>query len=314
MLACGGYESHTSQIDPEEFSYAHADNKIHKVLRQALNIGTWKDNVKKELVLILMLIMIPIVVTFSSLPSFAEENVGNLQSRSVPVYGYEIINIYPHDNTTFTEGLVYDGKTLYESTGLYGKSTLRQVDLKTGRILKLHRLPEEFFGEGLTLWKDQMIQLTWKSRIGFVYNKESFNQTRSFSYPKDGWGLTSDGQRLIMSDGSDTLYFLNPDTFEEIGSIRVKDNSIPVDKLNELEFIKGNVYANVWYTSRIAIISSETGEVTGYIDLQGLVDRERGLGDVDVLNGIAYEADKDLLLVTGKLWPELFEIKIQPEA
>ena len=265
-------------------------------------------------ILILVLIVIPIVAVFSSLPSLAEESVSNLQSSPVPVYGYDVINIYPHNTTAFTEGLVYDGKTLYESTGLYGNSTLRQVELATGRIQKVYRLPDEFFGEGLTIWKDQLIQLTWRSRIGSVYNKQSFNQTRSFSYPREGWGLTNDGQRLIASDGSDTLYFLNPDTFGEIGSIRVKDNSIPVDQLNELEFIKCNVYANVWQTSRIAIISSETGEVTGYIDLQGLVDRERNLGDVDVLNGIAYEADKDLLLVTGKLWPELFEIKIQPKA
>ena len=253
------------------------------------------------------------LVSFSSLLSFAEENMVDMQSSPVPVYGYEIIHVYPHDKTAFTEGMVYDGKTLYESTGLYGNSTLRQVDLTTGRILKLYRLPDELFGEGLTLWKDQLIQLTWQSRMGFVYNKESFNQNRSFGYPRDGWGLTNDGQRLIMSDGTDALYYLSPDTFDDIGSIRVKDNSNPVDQLNELEFIKGKVYANIYQTSRIAIISPETGEVTGYIDLQGLVVRERKLGNVDVLNGIAYEADKDLLLITGKLWPELFEIKIQPE-
>jgi glutamine cyclotransferase len=248
-------------------------------------------------------------------PSLAADNaVNKTQSSPVPVYGYKIINVYPHNRTAFTEGLVYDGETLYESTGLYGNSTLRQVDLTTGRILKVYRLPGEFFGEGLTLWKDQLIQLTWQSRIGFVYNKESFNQTRSFSYPREGWGLTSDGQRLIASDGSDTLYFLNPDTFEEIGSIRVDDNNIPVDQLNELEFIKGNVYANVWLTSRIAIISPETGKVTGWIDLQGLVNREDQLGNVDALNGIAYEEDKDLLIVTGKFWPELFEIQIQSKA
>jgi glutamine cyclotransferase len=175
-------------------------------------------------------------------------------------------------------------------------------------------LPDVFFGEGLTLWKDQLIQLTWQSGTGFVYNNKSFNQTRSFSYSREGWGITSDGKRLIMSDGSDTLYFLNPDTFYDTGSIRVMENGNPVNNLNELEFIKGKVYANVYYSSRIAIISPETGEVTGWIDLQGLVDREDQLGNVDVLNGIAYEADKDLLLVTGKFWPELFEIKIQSKA
>jgi glutamine cyclotransferase len=252
--------------------------------------------------------------SFALMPSLAADGAVN-QTRSgpVPVYGYKIINVYPHDRTAFTEGLVYDGKILYESTGLYDNSTLRQVDLTTGRILKLYRLPDEFFGEGLTLWKDQLIQLTWQSGIGFVYDKKSFNQTRSFSYSREGWGITSDGRRLIMSDGSDTLYFLNPDTFEDTGSVMVKDNGNPVNQLNELEFIKGKVYANVYLTSRIAIISQDTGKVTGWIDLQGLVDRENQLGNVDVLNGIAYEADKDLLIVTGKFWPELFEIKVQPK-
>jgi len=254
------------------------------------------------------------IASFASVPSAADNVVNQTQSSQSPVYGYKIINVYHHDKTAFTEGLVYDGKTLYESTGLYDNSTLRQVDLTTGRILKLYRLPDEFFGEGLTLWADQLIQLTWQSRIGFVYNKKSFNQTRSFSYPREGWGITSDGQRLIMSDGSDTLYFLNPDTFEDTGSIRVMENGNPVNQLNELEYIKGKVYANIYLTSRIAIISPSTGEVTGWIDLQGLVDRENGLGDVDILNGIAYEADRDLLIVTGKFWPELFEIKIQSKA
>jgi glutamine cyclotransferase len=198
-------------------------------------------------ILILVLILIPIVAVFSSLPSLAEESVSNLQSSPVPVYGYDVINIYPHNTTAFTEGLVYDGKTLYESTGLYGNSTLRQVELATGRIQKVYRLPDEFFGEGLTIWKDQLIQLTWRSKIGFVYDKQSFNQTRSFSYPREGWGLTNDGQRLIASDGSDTLYFLNPDTFDEMGSIRVKDNNISVNKLNELEFIKGKVRQHISY-------------------------------------------------------------------
>jgi glutamine cyclotransferase len=254
------------------------------------------------------------IASFASVPSAADNVANQTQSSQTPVYGYKIINVYHHDKTAFTEGLVYDGKTLYESTGLYDNSTLRQVDLTTGRILKLYRLPDEFFGEGLTLWADQLIQLTWQSRIGFVYNKKSFNQTRSFSYPREGWGITSDGQRLIMSDGSDTLYFLNPDTFADTGSIRVMENGNPVNQLNELEYIKGKVYANIYLTSRIAIISPSTGEVTGWIDLQGLVDRENGLGDVDILNGIAYEADRDLLIVTGQFWPELFEIKIQSKA
>jgi glutamine cyclotransferase len=255
------------------------------------------------------------IASFALVPSLAANAANNqTQSSPIPVYGYKIINVYPHDKTAYTEGLVYDGKTLYESTGLYGKSTLRQVDLKTGLVLKLYRLSDEVFGEGLTLWKDQLIQLTWQSGIGFVYDKKSFNQTRSFSYSREGWGIANDSRKLIMSDGSDTLYFLNPDTFDDTGSIRVTENGDPVYRLNELEFIKGKVYANVYYSSRIAIITPETGEVTGWIDLQGLVDRENQLGNVDVLNGIAYEADKDLFIVTGKFWPELFEIEIQPKA
>lgn len=255
------------------------------------------------------------LASFALVPSLAADNaVNQTQSSPVPVYGYKIINVYPHDETAFTEGLFYDGKTLYESTGLYDNSTLRQVDLTTGRILKLYRLADEFFGEGLTLWKDQLVQLTWQSGIGFVYDKKSFNKTRSFDYNREGWGITTDGRRLIMSDGSDSLYFMYPDTFDDAGSVRVEYNGNPVSQLNELEFIKGKVYANVYYTSMIAIISPETGEVTGWIDLQGLVDRETEQGSVDVLNGIAYEEDKDLLLVTGKLWPELFEIKIQPKS
>lgn len=255
------------------------------------------------------------IASFALVPSSAAYAANNqTQTSPIPVYGYKIINVYPHDRTAYTEGLVYDGKTLYESTGLYGKSTLRQVDLKTGRVQKLYRLSDDIFGEGLTLWKDQLIQLTWKSGIGFVYDRNSFNQTRSFSYSREGWGIANDSRKLIMSDGTDTLYFLNPDTFDDTGSIRVTVNGEPVNLLNELEFVKGKVYANVYYSSRIAVISPETGEVTGWIDLQGLVDRENQLGNVDVLNGIAYEADKDLFIVTGKLWPELFEIEIQPKA
>lgn len=267
---------------------------------------------KTVLLLATILLAFASFVSMSSLAANATVNQTGL--GPVPVYGYKIINVYPHDKTAFTEGLVYDGETLYESTGLYDDSTLRQVDLTTGRILKLYRLDDEFFGEGLTLWKDQLIQLTWQSGIGFVYDKKSFNKTRSFDYNREGWGITTDGHRLIMSDGSDTLYFMNPDTFDDTGSVRVEYNGNPVSQLNELEFIKGEVYANVYYTSMIAIISPETGKVTGWIDLQGLVDRETEQGNIDVLNGIAYETDKDLLLVTGKLWPELFEIKIQPKA
>jgi glutamine cyclotransferase len=232
---------------------------------------------------------------------------------SMPVYEYKIINIYPHDSTAYTQGLVYDGKDLYESTGLYGNSTVRRVELETGRIQKIYRMPAKYFGEGMTIWKNQLVQLTWKSMVGFVYNKSNFNQIGDFYYDRDGWGITNDSQRLIMSDGSDTLYFMNPDTFSDEGLIKVKENGKPVYQLNELEFINGKVLANIYLDDRIAIISPETGAITGWIDLQGLSARENNLGKVDVLNGIAYNARRDTLLVTGKFWPELFEIEIQSE-
>jgi glutaminyl-peptide cyclotransferase len=231
----------------------------------------------------------------------------------VPVYGYKIINIYPHDTAAYTQGLVYDGQDLYESTGLYGNSSVRRVELETGKIQQSHTMPAGYFGEGITLWKDQLIQLTWKSMRGFVYNKSDFIQVREFYYTREGWGITSDGIRLIISDGSDTLYFMNPDTFADEGSIRVKENGKPVFNLNELEFVHGRILANVYVDNRIAIISPETGAVTGWIDLRGVTAREKNLSSVDVLNGIAYNPKNGTLLITGKLWPELFEIEIQRE-
>ncbi len=235
------------------------------------------------------------------------------EEDNATVCGYKIINIYPHDKAAYTQGLVYDGKDLYESTGLYGNSTLRQVELKTGRILKLYRMPGKFFGEGVTIWKNQLVQLTWKSMIGFVYNKSDFKQIGDFYYDREGWGIANDSKRLIMSDGSDTLYFINPDTFSDEGMIKVKDRGKSVYQLNELEFINGKIFANVYFDNRIVIISPETGIIIGWIDLQELAARERNLSHVDVLNGIAYNAKNDTLLVTGKFWPELFEIEIQKD-
>jgi glutamine cyclotransferase len=235
------------------------------------------------------------------------------EQHTVPVYGYKIIAVYPHDKDAYTQGLVYDGQNLYESTGLYGNSTVRQVELETGKVRQSYSVPSRYFGEGLTIWKDGLIQLTWKSMTGFVYNKSDFKQIRDFSYKREGWGITSDGLHLIMSDGSDTLYFINPETFTDIGSIRVKASDEPVFNLNELEYINGSIVANVYFDNRIAIISPETGAVTGWIDLRELTAREKNMSTVGVLNGIAYNPKNGTLLVTGKLWPELFEIEIQKE-
>ena len=233
---------------------------------------------------------------------------------SIPVYTYEIVNIYPHDRGAFTQGLVYEeGGILYEGTGLRGRSTLRLVELETGDVLRLHSLPIHLFGEGVAVYGDQIFQLTWQSHVGFVYDKDSFELLQEFTYPTEGWGITHDGQRLIMSDGTSTLHFLDPETLEETGQIEVYDQNGPVNRLNELEYIHGEVYANVWKTDRISRIDPHTGRVTGWIDLTGLLTEEDRVEPVDVLNGIAYDADNDRLFVTGKLWPKIFEIELMPK-
>ncbi len=231
-------------------------------------------------------------------------------SPAVVTYTYRVVNSYPHDRNAYSQGLVYEDGVLYEGTGLYGSSSLRRVDLPTGEIKQIHRLPAEYFGEGIAIYKDTIIQLTWQSRVGFVYDKNSFDLRREFSYPTEGWGLTYDGQRLIMSDGTSTLHFLDPETLEAIGSIEVRDGGTSVKRINELEYVKGKVYANIWLTNKIAIIEPQDGRVTGWIDLTGLLPVQASTQPVDVLNGIAYDAPADRLFVTGKLWPLLFEIKL----
>jgi len=227
-------------------------------------------------------------------------------------YTYEVVNVYPHDGSAFTQGLVFEDGVLLEGTGLYGESTLRRVDLETGSPLQVYALPNEFFGEGITVFGGRIIQLTWQSNKGFVYDKDSFDLLQEFEYPTEGWGITHDGSRLIMSDGTATLYFLDPETFEEVGQVEVRDaNTGPVTRLNELEFIDGSIYANIWTKDRIAIIDPQTGQVRGWVDLQGLRDLE-DTGIENVLNGIAYDAKDDRLFVTGKNWSHLFEIKLIP--
>jgi glutamine cyclotransferase len=228
------------------------------------------------------------------------------------VYTYEIVNVYPHDREAYTQGLIFVDGVLYEGTGRYGQSTLRRVDLETGEILQLHRLPLELFGEGVTVFGGKIIQLTWHSRFGFVYDKDTFALEQLFTYPTEGWGITHDGRRLIMSDGTSTLYFWDPATLAEIGQVQVYDENGPVIRLNELEYINGEVYANVWQTNRIARINPDTGQVLGWIHLDGLLTAEDLSQPVNVLNGIAYDAENDRLFVTGKLWPKLFEIRLAP--
>jgi glutamine cyclotransferase len=231
----------------------------------------------------------------------------------VPTYGYRVVHSYPHDPAAFTQGLLVRNGFFYEGTGMNGQSGVRKVKIETGEVLQAQPLSSEYFGEGITDWKGSLIQITWRSEVGFVYDLNTFERKRTFSYTGEGWGLTHDESRIIMSDGSAQLRFLDPETLKETGRITVRDASGPVLNLNELEYVKGEIYANVWQTERVARISPKDGRVTGWIDLKGLLspaERTR----TDVLNGIAYDAAGDRLFVTGKWWPRVFEITLVPPA
>jgi len=258
-----------------------------------------------------ILLALPAVLFLAAMLAAAQGNSHLVEAGDISLFGYQIINVYPHSSLAFTQGLVYDEGVLYEGTGLYGRSSLRRVDLETGRVLQQTNLESTLFGEGIALWKDRIIQLTWQSGLGLVYGKENLTGIGNFSYPTEGWGITSDNRSLIMSDGTDILHILDPESFAEMGQIKVTANGTPLKGLNELEYIKGQIYANIWPTSWIAIISPESGEVKGKINLQGILQEDDIQGSkVDVLNGIAYDAREDRLFVTGKLWPKLFEIKL----
>lgn len=233
-----------------------------------------------------------------------------VSSAQVPTYTYQIINTYPHDPNAFTQGLVFHRGVLYEGTGRNGYSSIRLTDLETGSVLHQRDLSAEYFGEGITIWQDRLIQLTWQSGVGFIYDLATFAPLGSFSYPGEGWGLTHDDQRLIMSDGTDVIRFLDLESLAENGRIQVHDQNGPVVRLNELEYINGEIWANIWQTNTIARISPQTGQVVGWIDLTGLLNPADLTQPADVLNGIAYDAAQDRLFVTGKWWPTLFEIKL----
>lgn len=225
---------------------------------------------------------------------------------------YRIVHAYPHDQHAFTQGLVYVDGHLYESTGIQGQSTLREEDLETGRILRMQLDSDRYFGEGLTDWKNTLIQLTWQAHTALVYDRLTFRLLRTFHYEGEGWGLTHDAKSLILSDGSSIVRFFDPDTFKEIRRLPVTDHGKPITQLNELEYIHGEIYANVWHTNRIARISPANGRVLGWIDLKGLMPRDQLASDEAVLNGIAYDATRNRLFVTGKLWPKIFEIAVVP--
>jgi glutamine cyclotransferase len=226
---------------------------------------------------------------------------------------YQVVHTYPHDSESFTQGLIYVDGHLYESTGLNGRSSIRMVDLSTGRVLQKYDLPAEYFGEGLTDWGSHLIQLTWQAQKGFVYDRFSFSLLQTFQYQGEGWGLTHDGKQLIMSDGTANLRFLDPKSFRETKRIHVTDEAgHAVEDLNELEYIHGQIYANIWQTDEIVRISPRTGEILGWIDLGGIIDKHELKSSGAVLNGIAYDSTADRLFVTGKLWPKLFEIRVSP--
>lgn len=232
---------------------------------------------------------------------------------AVPTYTYRVVKTYPHDRRAFTQGLVYIDGALYEGTGLYEQSSLRRVDLQTGAVQQQRDLDPKYFGEGIAVVGDRIMQLTWQSNVGFVYNRGSFEPIGQWNYQGEGWGLTYDGARLIMSDGTATLRFLDPQTLQETGRIEVADANGPVTRLNELEYVNGEVWANVWQTDRIARIDPQSGRVVGWIDLAGLLNAEDRVEPVDVLNGIAYDMESRRVFVTGKLWPKLFEIEVIPQ-
>jgi glutaminyl-peptide cyclotransferase len=249
--------------------------------------------------------------TLSATPIARQAPAAQTNKKSAPLSTYKIVKTYPHDRQAFTQGLEYVNGVLYESTGQNGQSGIRRVNLETGEVLQRQPLDAKYFGEGITIWGDTLLQLTWQAEIGFVYDVKTFKQTKTFTYQGEGWGLTHDGTRVIMSDGSSALRFLDPKTLKETGRINVRDGATPIDRLNELEMVKGEVFANVWTTKRIVRISPKTGQVTGWLDLEGILDAREAAG-ADVLNGIAYDAAGDRLFVTGKWWPKLFEIKVVP--
>jgi glutamine cyclotransferase len=252
---------------------------------------------------------VPVIQSASSGDELPKET--NAATAEIPIYTYEVVNTYPHDPGAFTQGLVFLDGALLESTGLNGQSSLRKVDLKTGSVLKRVEVPAEYFAEGLAALDGKLFQLTWQNQKGFVYDLESFKLEKDFSYEGEGWGLTTDGHWLILSDGTDQIRFLDPATFEVKQTIHVLARGQAVNRLNELEYIKGEIFANVWGSDYVVRIDPATGRVTGVIDFTGLLAPQYRRFDTDVLNGIAYDAKENRIFITGKKWPKLFEVRLK---
>ena len=253
--------------------------------------------------------LLSVLVMSTAILSTAQRSNPSPVQSAAPVGKYRVVRVYPHDPDAFTQGLVYLDGFLYEGTGLNGRSSIRKVKLENGEVVQIQKVDSQYFGEGIAVRGDTIYELTWQTEIGFLYDRATFTRKGTFNYKGEGWGLTHDGHRLIMSDGTAFLRFLDPVTLKELSRIQVKDGTSPVGNLNELEYVKGEIFANVWQSHRIARISPKTGRVIAWVDLEGLLT-PREAQQVDVLNGIAYDAAGDRLFVTGKLWPKLFEIKI----
>jgi glutamine cyclotransferase len=259
---------------------------------------------KKQLQTIILMLIIAVASSVIGLI------ILNGTTQQTPIkYTYEIIESYPHDQTAFTQGLEFNNGFLFEGTGLYNQSTLRKVELETGKVLESIALPDQYFGEGITIFNNRIIQLTWKANKGFIYQKESFELLSEFSYPTEGWGITNDGFQLIMSDGTSTLFFLDPQSYETVKQIEVIDQE-PISRLNELEYIQGQIYANIWLEDKIVVINPQTGKVEAWVDLAGLNPKD-SIDPNNVLNGIAYDSERDRIFVTGKNWSKLFQIDLR---
>ncbi|MBL0938831.1 MAG: glutaminyl-peptide cyclotransferase [Gemmatimonadaceae bacterium] len=246
--------------------------------------------------------------------SAANTDSGSAPIVRTPTYGYEIVATYPHDPKAFTQGLLWHQGRFFESTGQVKESSIREVELASGRAIRKSDLEEPYFGEGIVIIGDEMFQVTWENGKAFTYDWKTFTRQKTFSYDGEGWGLTTDGSSIIMSNGSNTLIYRDPATFKAVKAVTVTDKGVPVSQLNELEWVKGEIWANVWQSEQIARIDPATGNVLGWIDLTGILPTIDRTGKEDVLNGIGYDAEKDRIFVTGKYWSKLFEIRITPKS
>jgi glutamine cyclotransferase len=259
-------------------------------------------------ILILLLALASIECQSNSSARPGENGSGK---QPIPTYGYEVVRTWPHDANAYTQGLLFHDGKLLEGTGRQGQSTLRRVELETGKVLQKVDLPAPYFGEGITLLKGKIYQLTWENHEGFIYDAWTLEKIGTFAYQGEGWGLTTDGESLILSDGSSRIRFLDPENFQVRRAIVVRDVARPLTEINELEYVKGEIFANIWHADRIARIDPQTGNVVGWIDLRGLLPPGEVSDEEAVLNGIAYDESNGRIFVTGKLWPKLFEIRLK---